>query len=348
MSPTTGETPSPVATGGRSRPGRWWGLAALGAGLLLACTASVAVGSRTVPLAEVWQALTDPSVHTFSAEAVRSRVPRTLLGLVAGASLAVSGALLQALTRNPLADPGILGVNSGAAVMVVIGMAWFGLTSATQYVWLALAGAAGAAALVWGVGTGWGRSSSPLRLALSGAVLTAVLTGIIQAVLLPRADLLQVFRTWQAGGIDSAATPQVLGVLPLILLGGVGAALSGRALNALALGDELATGLGTRVGLVRLLVGGSAVTLAGATTALTGPIGFVGLVVPHGVRAVVGPDNRWVIAWSLAAGPLLLLLADVVGRVLTKPSDVQVGIITALVGAPVFIAMTRRRRIGEL
>ncbi|MDN5977929.1 MAG: iron ABC transporter permease [Acidipropionibacterium jensenii] len=355
MAPTA--PPAPVRTShadrrstvpvGRRRA-RLWGLAVALVALVLACAASVAVGSRSVPLGQVWSALTDPSVHTFAAEAVRTRVPRTVLGLLVGAALAVSGALMQAITRNPLADPGILGVNAGAAALIVIGMAYIGLHPPGQYIWASILGASGAAAAVWGIGSGGRGRPSPLRLALAGAVMAAVLTSVTQAVLLPRAELLQTFRSWQAGGIDSARFDQIVEVLPFFVVGAGLAAFSGRALNSLALGDEMAAGLGVRVGRVRLLVAAASVLLAAASTALAGPIGFVGLIVPHAVRAIVGADNRWVLAWSVVVGPLLLLLADVLGRIITRPTDVQVGIVMAIIGAPVFIALVRSRRMGEL
>ncbi len=328
-------------------PARWWGLGIATVALVGACALSVAVGSRSVPLNEVWQALTDPGVHTIAAEAVRTRVPRTVLGLIVGASLAVSGALMQALTRNPLADPGVLGINAGAAAAIVIGMATMGLTSAGQYIWLAMLGAGVAAATVWMVGGGGRGRPTPLHLALAGAVLAAVLTSLTQAVLLPRADLLQTFRTWQAGGIDGARFDQIESVLVFVLIGAVMAALSARPLNSLALGDELATGIGVHVGRTRLLVACAAVLLAASSTALAGPIGFVGLIVPHAVRSVVGSDHRWILAWCVVVGPLLVLVADVIGRILTRPSDIQVGILTAIIGAPVFIALLRTRRLGE-
>jgi iron complex transport system permease protein len=325
-----------------------WGLAAVLAALIAACAASVAVGTRAVPLDQVWTALTDPSVHTFAAAAVRTRVPRTVLGLLVGAALAVSGALLQGVTRNPLADPGILGVNAGAAVFIVVGMAYIGLDSPGEYIWLAVLGAGLAAAAVWAIGSGGRGRPTPLRLALAGAVLAAVLTSVTQAVLLPRAELLQTFRFWEAGGIDGARFDQIAQVLPFFIAGAAMAAFSGRALNSLALGDELAAGLGLRVGLVRLLIAASAVLLAAASTALAGPIAFVGLIVPHAVRTIVGADYRWVLAWCVLVGPLLLLVADVVGRIITRPTEVQVGIVMAIIGAPVFIALVRGRRMGEL
>ncbi|WP_236082127.1 FecCD family ABC transporter permease [Acidipropionibacterium jensenii] len=355
MAPTA--PPAPVRTSranrrstvpvGRRRA-RLWGLAVALVALVLACAASVAVGSRSVPPGQVWSALTDPSVHAFAAEAVRTRVPRTVLGLLVGAALAVSGALMQTITRNPLADPGILGVNAGAAALIVIGMAYIGLDTPGQYIWASILGASGAAAAVWGIGSGGRGRPSPLRLALAGAVMAAVLTSVTQAVLLPRAELLQTFRSWQAGGIDGARFDQIVEVLPFFVVGAGLAAFSGRALNSLALGDEMAAGLGVRVGRVRLLVAAASVLLAAASTALAGPIGFVGLIVPHAVRAIVGADNRWVLAWSVVVGPLLLLLADVLGRIITRPTDVQVGIVMAIIGAPVFIALVRSRRMGEL
>ena len=244
------------------------------------------VGARSIPLHDLWPALGQPSADPFVAEVIRSRVPRTVLGLVSGAALALSGALMQALTRNPLADPGILGINSGAALAVLVGIAHLGLTAPIQYVWLAIVGAASAAALVWLIGAGNRSRPTPVRLALAGAIVTAVLTGFIQMVLLPRPDLLQSFRTWQAGSLSGPDLGQIAAVSPLFLVGVVLAAISAPGLNILALGEDLAAGLGTRVAVVRVTSSAAAVLLAAGTTALTGPIGFVGLIVPHAVRAV--------------------------------------------------------------
>lgn len=330
------------------RRARWWGLGLAAAALIVVCAVSIAVGSRSVPLSQVWGALADPSTNTIAADAVRTRIPRTVLGLLVGAALAVSGALMQGITRNPLADPGILGVNAGAAVLIVVGMAYIGLTSAGQYIWLSMLGAGLAAAAVWIVGSGGRGRPTPLRLALAGAVLAAVLTSVTQALLLPHAELLQTFRMWQTGGIDGARFDQILPVLPFFAVGGVLAAFAGRGLNLLALGDDLAAGLGAHVGRTRLLIAVAAVLLAAASTALAGPIGFVGLIVPHAVRAIVGADYRWILTWCVVVGPLLLLVADIIGRVVTPPTEVQAGIIMAVVGAPVFIALVRTRRLGEL
>lgn len=328
-------------------PRRGWTLLVVTVLLACLCAASVMVGSRSIPLHDLWTTLRQPSADPFVAEVIRSRVPRTVLGLVSGAALALSGALMQALTRNPLADPGILGINSGAALAVLVGIAHLGLTAPIQYVWLAVAGATAAAALVWLIGAGNRSRPTPVRLALAGAIVTAVLTGFIQMVLLPHPNLLQSFRTWQAGSLSGPNLGQIATVSPLLLVGVVLAAISAPGLNTLALGEDLAAGLGTRVTVVRVTSSVAAVLLAAGTTALTGPIGFVGLIAPHAVRAVVGPDNRRMLSWCAICGPVLVLASDVLGRVITRPADVAVGIVTAIIGAPVFIALIRCREVRQ-
>lgn len=317
------------------------------AALLAVCLLSVAVGSREVPLGDVVQALLDPDRHDLASEAVRLRVPRTVLGLLVGAALALSGVLMQGLTSNPLADPGLLGISSGAAFAIVLGMVFLNIDSPAQFIWFALVGSVATGVIVWLIGTRNGRIGDPLRLALAGAIIASVLSSAIQGLLLPRAQTLSQFRYWMAGGLDGARFEQMLPVLPFFAVGMIIALSSGRTLNTLALGDDLAAGLGGSVNRSRAIVATGALVLAAASTALAGPIGFVGLVVPHAVRAVVGVDHNRVLGWSLVAGPLLLVGSDVLGRVITRPADVQVGIVTAVIGAPVFIALVlRQRRAG--
>lgn len=319
-------------------------------GIVVACVASVAFGSRVVGLHEVLRAFDgaagdDPSI---AQAAVRSRVPRTVLGLVVGAALGVAGALMQGVTRNPLADPGILGINNGAALAVVLGISTGGLTSITQYIWLALLGAAVTAVAVYAIGSAGRGGATPLRLALAGAAVAAALSSLVTALLLPRPDVVNQYRFWQIGGLGGARLPELAQVAPLLLVGAALALVVPRALNALALGDDVAVALGQRVGAVRVLAGLGAVLLAGTATALAGPIGFVGLVVPHVARLVAGADYRWIVPLSAGLGAMLLVAADVIGRVATRPSDIEVGIVTAVLGGPFFIALVRRQRLREL
>ncbi|GAA4523852.1 iron ABC transporter permease [Brachybacterium paraconglomeratum] len=315
--------------------------------LLLLCVASVTIGSRDVGLEDILAAL-GGSQDGFGPAAVATRIPRTLLAVTAGAALGVSGAVMQGVTRNPLADPGILGINTGASLAVVVGIAWFGLTSASTYIWVAIAGAALTAVLVYTLGSLGQGGATPLKLALAGAATGAALTSFISAVVLPRSDIGDSVRSWQIGGVGGGTTAAVLQVAPFLLGGALLCALSARGLNSLALGDELAAGLGERVALTRAAASLGAVVLCGATTAVTGPIGFVGLVVPHACRLLIGPDHRWLLLFSAVVGAALLTAADVLGRIVARPDELAVGILTALLGAPVFIAIVRRQKLSHL
>ncbi|MFJ6998587.1 FecCD family ABC transporter permease [Streptomyces albidoflavus] len=323
-----------------------WLLAAL---LVLAAVmvASLAYGSRDVPWADV-QAAIGGADGTLGEAAAAKRIPRTLLAVVIGAALALSGAVMQGVTRNPLADPGILGVNMGASLAVVTGVAFFGLTSPTSYIWVAIVGAAASALFVYTVGTLGRGGATPLKLALAGAATSAAFASLVSAVVLPRNDIAGSFRLWQIGGVGGASYERIGQVLPFLAAGFLLCLLSARALNSLALGDELAAGLGERVALVRAVAALGAVLLCGAATAVAGPIAFVGLVVPHTCRLLVGVDHRWLLPLSMLLGAVLLTAADVVGRVVARPSEIDVGIVTALIGAPFFIYIVRRQKVRAL
>ncbi|MFE6717815.1 FecCD family ABC transporter permease [Streptomyces albidoflavus] len=323
-----------------------WLLAAL---LVLAgvMVASLAYGSRDVPWADV-QAAIGGADGTLGEAAAAKRIPRTLLAVVIGAALALSGAVMQGVTRNPLADPGILGVNMGASLAVVTGVAFFGLTSPTSYIWVAIVGAAASALFVYTVGTLGRGGATPLKLALAGAATSAAFASLVSAVVLPRNDIAGSFRLWQIGGVGGASYERIGQVLPFLVAGFLLCLLSARALNSLALGDELAAGLGERVALVRAVAALGAVLLCGAATAVAGPIAFVGLVVPHTCRLLVGVDHRWLLPLSMLLGAVLLTAADVVGRVVARPSEIDVGIVTALIGAPFFIYIVRRQKVRAL
>ncbi|GAA1883797.1 FecCD family ABC transporter permease [Lapillicoccus jejuensis] len=315
--------------------------------LALLVALSVAVGARTVPLGDVVTALTGGG-SGLDAAVVTQRVPRTVLAVLVGAALALAGAVMQGVTRNPLADPGLLGVSSGAALFVVVGITAFGLSSATGYLVVAVAGSAVAATFVYAVGALGRGGATPLKLALSGAATSAALSSLVSAILLPRVDVMTRFRFWQIGGVGGASWDRIAVALPVLAAGALLCLAMARGLNSLALGDDLAAGLGVHVRRTRLLAAAGAVVLAGAATAIAGPIGFVGLVVPHVVRTVVGSDHRWLLPLSAVGGSALLVLADVVGRVVARPSEVDVGIVTALVGAPFFVWIVRRRTVREL
>ena len=336
--------PHPTVWGSRSRTATLaLGLGAAVGLLVLAVGLSVAVGAKAVPLTDVWGALVHPDDGYLSA-VVASRIPRTQLGLLVGAALAVAGALIQGLTRNPLGDPGLLGVNAGASVSVVLITAVVGVGAGAS-VWAAVPGAALAALAVHAIGTGR-RGATPVRLVLAGAAVSAVLVAVVQAVSLARPDVFDSYRYWVIGALAGRDPATVGRVLPVIVIALVVGLLLARPLNALALGDETATSLGVRPGPVRILAGAVATMLCAAAVAAAGPIAFVGLAVPHIVRSITGSDHRWLLVYCAVLGPVLLLAADVVGRVVSRPGELGVGSVTAFVGAPFLIAAVRRGRAG--
>lgn len=324
-----------------------WLLAGLGV-LLVLCILSICFGVRAVSIDDIFAALSGQD-DTLAQAAIIKRLPRTVLALLVGAALALSGATMQAVTRNPIADPGILGVSNGASLAVVIGLAFLGLTDAYSQMTLAIIGAALAAAFVYTVGSLGRGGATPLKLALAGAATSAAFASLISAVMLPRVDLLQAFQSWQIGGVGGAEWPRIAITAPVLALGALICFASARGMNSLALGDDMAKGLGEHVFRTRLTSAAGAVILAGAATAIAGPIGFVGLVIPHVCRMLVGTDHRWLLPFSALAGSSLLLASDIVGRVVSPTSEeIQVGIITAIIGAPFFIWIVRRQKVREL
>ncbi|PWF27251.1 FecCD family ABC transporter permease [Ancrocorticia populi] len=309
--------------------------------------ASIAIGSRSVSWSEIVGAL-GGSADGLGQAAVTKRITRTALAMLLGAALGVSGAVMQGVTRNPLADPGILGVNMGASLAVVVGIAYFGLWTYTGFIWTAIIGAGITAVFVYIIGSLGRGGSTPLKLALSGAAVSAAASSFISAVVLPRGDIAGNVRSWQIGGVGGASPAAISQVLPFLVVGFLICWASARSLNALALGDELAAGLGENVMLVRAFSALGAVLLCGAATAVAGPIGFVGLVVPHLCRLLIGVDHRWLIPFSALSGAILLTAADILGRIIARPDELDVGIVTALVGAPFFIAIVRRQKVKEL
>ena len=329
--------------------GRWSVLLALVGVLLVACVLSIAVGARPIAITRVWDALTsfDPAVEDHLV--VRElRIPRTLLGILVGVALGVAGAVMQGLTRNPLADPGLLGINAGAALAVVAGLTFFGVQSTLGLTWFAFGGAAIAGLAVYVLGSVGAGRATPVKLAIVGAAIAALLTSITTAILLIDNVSLDQFRFWAVGSLAGRDLSVVAGAAPFVLAGVVLALVVARGLDGLAMGEDTAVALGQRVALVRILGALAVVLLCGAATAAAGPIVFVGLVVPHLARALTGPDHRRLLAFAAVLGAILLLTADVVGRVVVRPSELEVGVVTAFVGAPVFIAFVRKRRLSEL
>ncbi|MEZ5212100.1 iron chelate uptake ABC transporter family permease subunit [Gordonia sp. (in: high G+C Gram-positive bacteria)] len=324
------------------------GLLVLAAVLLGVVVGSLAIGPTSIPLSTVWDTVFH---YTGSLEQLTvrdGRISRTLLGILVGIALAVAGALIQAMTRNPLADPGILGVNAGAAFFVALAIGVFGYTGIWTYIWFAFVGAIVAAAVVYAVGSRGVGGASPVRLTLAGVAVTALLTGITTALVLLDPKAFDQMRFWQAGSIAGRTLSVTTAIVPFVVAGVVLAVAVARPLNALALGDDLARALGANTLRTRL-IGFLAVTLlCGAATAAAGPIAFVGLMIPHVARWIVGPEQRWILVYSLVLGPILLLVSDIIGRVVVRPDELQVGIVTSFVGAPVLIWLVRRSKASGL
>ncbi|MFJ3669546.1 FecCD family ABC transporter permease [Streptomyces sp. NPDC090106] len=334
-----------VATGtARRRP------AALSAGLLLlavlllgSAALSLLVGSGHVALGDVVHGVFGPDRSVRGQLVIQEvRLPRTLAGVLVGIALGLAGTVIQGLTRNPLADPGLLGVNAGAAVFVVLAISVFSLTAPDQYIWFGFLGACLAAVLVYGVGSIGREGATPVKLALAGAATTAALGSVTSALLLMDSGTFDQFRFWQVGSLGGRDIDVLRQALPFVAAGALLAHFLGPRLNGLALGDDVARGLGQRLGVTRALGALSVVLLCGAATAVAGPLGFVGLAVPHVARMITGPDHRWMLPYSALIAPTLLLLADVVGRIVARPGEIQVGVVTAAVGCVPFILLVRR------
>lgn len=316
--------------------------------LVVAVAASLAVGARTIPPGDVVAALLAPSRGEVGIIVWEVRLPRTLVGVLAGAALGVAGALMQGHTRNPLADPGILGVNAGAALAVCVGISAFGITAIGNQVWLALLGAVLATAVVFAAGVARGRTSTPATLAIVGTVVTAILTAVTSAILLWDSATITSFRFWTVGALPGRGLAEITTVLPFLVAGLVLTVGSTRSLNAIALGDQLAASLGSRLVLSRLLGVTAVALLTAAAVALAGPLLFIGLIAPHVARGITGPDYRKLVPVAAVVGAATVLVADVIGRLVIHPEEVQVGIVAALLGGPLFIAFVRRRRLASL
>jgi ABC-type Fe3+-siderophore transport system permease subunit len=315
--------------------------------LMAVMVLSVMIGSTRIAPSVVWDALFHPTAD-IDHYAIRDyRLPRTIVGLVVGTALGLSGALIQALTRNPLADPGILGVHAGASFAVTVAVGLFGVSDARGYMWFAFAGALIVTLMVLALGsTRQGRS--PVVMVLAGVCVGAVLGGFREALQFADPDAFDAMRSWNAGSIAGRPLDVMWPILPFLAVGMVMAVVVAGPLNAMALGDELAAAQGVRLVRTRVLAVIALALLAGGATAIAGPIGFVGLMVPHVARWIVGPHQRWIFAYSVVLAPSLLLASDILGRVVIRPGEIPVGIVTAFVGAPVLIALVRRNKVSGL
>lgn len=316
--------------------------------LALCVIASLLFGSRTIGWTGLMDGLFHPDVQSHEAVVVRKRIVRTIFSLLCGAALGVSGALMQAVTRNPIADPSILGVNTGASLFVVCGIAFLDISSANQYIWLAIAGAIITAIFVFGIGSMGASGATPLKLVLAGAATSAILSSLVVAVMIPRTNVMDQFRFWQVGSVGAGSWDAIQLFIPFLVVGLLIALFTAPALNALALGDEVATGLGVRTGTLRMFAALGGVLLCGAATALAGPIGFIGLLATHVVRLIIGPDIRFILPMSALTGAIILTFSDVCGRLLGSPGELEVGILTAFIGAPILILITMKAKMRAL
>ncbi|PVE07200.1 iron ABC transporter permease [Streptomyces scopuliridis] len=321
-----------------------WTAAAVVA-VLLSVLLSLAVGARAVAPSAVVDALLYGG-HSDDAEVIRQlRVPRTLIGLMVGAALALAGTVLQGITRNPIADPGILGISQGSSVGVVLAIAFAGVHTLSGYVWYAFAGAAVASVAVYAIASSGRGGATPVKLALGGAAINALLVSVTMGVLTTSAATLDEFRFWQVGSIAGRDAEVAGQVWPFLVLGTVLVISVARGLDALALGEDVAKGLGQNVAAVRIVGGLGATVLTGVAVAAAGPIAFIGLAVPHIARAIVGSDHRWVLPMAALIGPVMLLVSDVIGRIVFPPSEVPAGVMTALLGVPFLVALVRRKAV---
>ncbi|QHB33952.1 Fe(3+)-siderophore ABC transporter permease [Yersinia canariae] len=311
--------------------------------LMLVMAASLMFGAKAIPFSVVWHSLLGEYGNADSILILESRLPRTLIGVLAGAALGLSGAVIQALTRNPLADPGILGVNAGASFAVVIGITVFGVHAIHGYMLSAFIGAMVTTLVVYWVGTLGAGRVNPLRLTLSGVAIGAVLMGISSGISLTHPQVYDSVRFWQAGSLDIRNMSVVVAVAPAILLGCVIALLLARPLNAMHMGEDLAAAIGARIAQTQFWAVVTVTLLCGAATAAVGPIAFVGLMVPHIARWIVGPNQCWILPFTMVMTPILLLVSDIVGRFLV-PGELRVSIVTAFIGAPLLIWLVRRNK----
>ncbi|MGB3258939.1 MAG: iron chelate uptake ABC transporter family permease subunit [Ornithinimicrobium sp.] len=332
----------------RFGPGAPWVVLVAGVLVLISvCLLSLFVGSGDIPASAVVEALKHDTGSTNDLLVRDFRVPRTLLAVLAGLGLAIAGVLMQALTRNPLADPGLLGVNAGAYFAIVVGTAFFGATiTSGQMVW-GMAGAGISAVVVYLIGSTGIAAGTPVKIVLAGVAVGAVLSGLAQAISLANSDVFDRLRFWSVGSLQGRQMDTVESVWLVIVGAAVVGILLARSLNALTMGEDVARALGAPVVTLHALGFACITILCGAITAAVGPISFVGLAVPFAARFTVGVDHRWIMAFCLVGGPILVLLADVVGRVLV-PSELPAGIVTAFVGAPVLIALVRRSTLRSL
>jgi iron complex transport system permease protein len=344
MTTTVGNVGRARVTFVRSAPVLVLGLVACGGLLVAALLSSIAFGAADISPTDVWAAVVAFDPDSTEHLIIRTlRVPRAAVAALVGAALAVAGALMQGLTRNPLADPGILGIQTGAALGVVGAVFFLGISSLSVYALFAFGGAALTAGAVYGLGSLGRGGPTPLKVTVAGAAVTALLSSLTTAMLILNQQTLEEVRFWLAGSVAGRDLTLLLQVAPYIAVGLVLALALGRQVTTLSLGDDIAKGLGVRTEWIKGLASVATVLLAGGAVAVAGPVGFVGLVIPHAVRFLVGVDYRWILPYSALAGAIFLIIADIAARLVIRPVELPVGVMTALIGGPFFIYLVRWR-----
>ena len=316
--------------------------------LFLAFILSITYGAKSVGLSDVIDALLGRNLEDYNVNVVQARLPRTLFGIIAGASLSISGVLMQSITRNPIADPSILGVNTGASLFIVFGISFFNIQSKLSYIGLAFVGALLTSIFVYRLASLGYSGATPIKLAISGAAISTALSSLISIIVMPDSSVMTSFRFWQIGSIGGTSTDDILLLLPFTVLAIVVSFLLSDNLDTMLLSEETAIALGLNIGRTRILAALCGVLLCACTTALAGPISFIGLMIPHLIRSSIGSSHKPLIILSGIYGGAILIISDVLGRILGAPGELESGIMTALIGAPVFIYIIRKAKLQSL
>ncbi len=316
--------------------------------LIFAIILSITYGAKSVGLSDITDALLGNNLESYNVNVVQARIPRTVFGILAGASLSIAGVLMQSITRNPIADPSILGVNTGASLFIVIGIAFFNIQSKLAYMGLSFVGALLVAVFVYRLASLGCGGATPIKLAISGAAVSTALSSIVSLVMMPNSSVMTSFRFWQIGSIGGASMDDILLLLPFTLIAIITSLVLSGNLDTLILSEETAKALGLNVNKTRGIAAICGVVLCATTTALAGPISFIGLMVPHLIRAIIGSTHKSLIICSGIYGSSVLIISDVLGRILGTPGELESGIMTALIGAPVFIFIIRKAKLQSL
>ncbi|SDH49290.1 iron complex transport system permease protein [Pseudobutyrivibrio sp. 49] len=316
--------------------------------LFISVILSITYGAKSVGLPDVIDALLGRNLEDYNVNVVQARLPRTLFGIIAGASLSISGVLMQSITRNPIADPSILGVNTGASLFIVFGISFFNIQSKLSYIGLAFVGALLTSIFVYRLASLGYSGATPIKLAISGAAISTALSSLISIIVMPDSSVMTSFRFWQIGSIGGTSTDDILLLLPFTVLAIVVSFLLSDNLDTMLLSEETAIALGLNIGRTRILAALCGVLLCACTTALAGPISFIGLMIPHLIRSSIGSSHKPLIILSGIYGGAILIISDVLGRILGAPGELESGIMTALIGAPVFIYIIRKAKLQSL